>query len=62
MRHEQRTFSLADQHGFDWCLNKLEYYQETLGERFRPAWLLNKLVAANMHDYSTIIKTPQAVR
>ena len=54
--------SLAKDYGFAWCLDKLEYYRKAYGERFCPAWLLNKLVAANVHDYSVITKTPSVVR
>jgi 3-hydroxyacyl-CoA dehydrogenase len=54
--------SLAEEHGFAWCQDKLNYYEQAYGERFRPAWLLNKLVAANVHDYKALTKTPAYVR
>jgi len=54
--------SIARDKGLDWCLNQLESYQEIYGERFRPSWLLRKLVAGKIHDFSEIINAPQAVR
>lgn len=44
--------TLAEDKGFAWILNQLETYQAAYGERFRPAWLLRKLVRAGMHDFS----------
>ncbi len=51
--------SLAKEKGLEACLSKLEHYQKELGgdtasaERFRPAWMLAKLVRAQVHDFST---------
>jgi 3-hydroxyacyl-CoA dehydrogenase len=44
--------TLAEEKGFAWILNQLDTYHAAYGERFRPAWLLRKLVRAGMHDFS----------
>lgn len=54
--------SLARDKGFDWCLKELENYHEYYGERFRPAWLLRKLVRGGIHDFSSLHPTPVAAR
>lgn len=52
--------SLAKERGLDACLSQLEKYQSELGEdtaqaeRFRPAWMLKKLVRAQVHDFSVL--------
>lgn len=52
--------SLAKEKGLADCLAKLEHYQKELGgdtasaERFRPAWMLAKLVRAGIHDFSQL--------
>lgn len=43
--------SLAEEKGLAWCLSEMESYQATYPERFRPAWLLRKLVRAGLHDF-----------
>lgn len=50
--------SFAGDKGLAWCLKELEIYQGELGERFRPAWLLRKLVRAGIHDFSQAGKEP----
>lgn len=54
--------SLAREKGFDWCLNELESYQEIYGERFRPAWMLRKLVRGGIHDFNSLQQTPVGAR
>jgi 3-hydroxyacyl-CoA dehydrogenase len=54
--------SLAREKGFDWCLREMESYHEYYGERFRPAWLLRKLVRGGIHDFSTLHPTPVGAR
>lgn len=54
--------SIAKDKGLDWCLNQLESYQEVYGERFRPAWLLRKLVRGQVRDFCSATKAPAAVR
>ncbi|MDX2108472.1 MAG: 3-hydroxyacyl-CoA dehydrogenase NAD-binding domain-containing protein [Candidatus Melainabacteria bacterium] len=52
--------SLAKERGLDTCLLQLEKYQSELGgntpaaERFRPAWMLKKLVRAEVHDFDSL--------
>jgi len=54
--------TLAEDKGFAWCLNELESYEKIHGERFRPSWLLRKLVHAGVHDFSQLKLSPAAVR
>lgn len=54
--------SIAEEKGLDWCLKELEAYRAAYGERFRPAWLLRKLVKAGIHDFSKLEAAPLAVR
>lgn len=54
--------SLAKDKGFEWALRELESYHEYYGERFRPAWLLRKLVRGGIHDFSSLHPTPVAAR
>jgi 3-hydroxyacyl-CoA dehydrogenase len=54
--------SLAREKGFAWILKELETYHEYYGERFRPAWLLRKLVRGGIHDFSSLHPTPIAAR
>lgn len=44
--------TLASDKGLSWCLDELVAYQGELGERFRPAWMMKKLVRAGVHDFS----------
>lgn len=53
--------SLAQERGLDWCLRRLESYQTVHGERFRPAWVLRKLVRAGIHDFTDLAPQPVAV-
>lgn len=52
--------SLAEEKGFDWCLKQMESEQAIHGERFRPAWILPKLVRAQIHDFKTLNPEPVA--
>ncbi len=54
--------SLAREKGFAWILKELETYQEYYGERFRPAWLLRKLVRGGIHDFNSLHSAPVAAR
>lgn len=45
---------LAKKNGLAWCLNELNSYHKEQGERFRPSWLLSKLVGANIHDFDAL--------
>ena len=54
--------TLAKEKGLDWCLGRLDEYQHQFGERFRPSWLLRKLVRAKVHDLSNYGAAPVAVR
>jgi 3-hydroxyacyl-CoA dehydrogenase len=54
--------SLAREKGFDWCLKELESYHEYYGERFRPAWLLRKLVRSGIHDFASLHSAPVGAR
>lgn len=42
--------ALASDKGLSWCLDELNSYQAELGERFRPSWLIKKLVRAGVSD------------
>lgn len=53
--------SIAEAKGLAWCLSELESYQANLGERFRPSWLMRKLVCAKVHDFSSAKMIPVAV-
>ncbi len=53
--------ALAKEKGLAWCLQELNAYHQAKGERFRPAWLLVKLVGAQVHDFSELNKKPIAV-
>lgn len=53
--------SLAKDKGLDWCLNQLESQQAIHGERFRPAWILRKLVRGGIHDFTVLEPEPIAV-
>ncbi len=53
--------ALAKEKGLAWCLQELTAYHQAQGERFRPAWLLVKLVGAQVHDFSELNKEPIAV-
>ncbi|HEY9777354.1 MAG TPA: 3-hydroxyacyl-CoA dehydrogenase NAD-binding domain-containing protein [Planktothrix sp.] len=52
--------TIAKDKGLDWCLKELEQYQAVHGERFRPSWLLKKLVRAGVKDFSSL--EPATVR
>lgn len=57
--------AIAKEKGLAWCLNEINAYHKEQGERFRPSWLLGKLVGANVHDFSELTqdksKQPVAV-
>ncbi len=46
--------SLAQEKGMDWCLTQLDEYNKDLGERFRPSWLLRKLVRGGLKDFKAL--------
>jgi 3-hydroxyacyl-CoA dehydrogenase len=54
--------SLARDKGFAWTLQEMETYFQYYGERFRPAWLLRKLVRGGVHDFAELQKTPVGAR
>jgi 3-hydroxyacyl-CoA dehydrogenase len=54
--------TLAEEKGLDWCLKELNAYHQAYGERFRPSWLMRKLVKAGIHDFSKMETAPAAVR
>ena len=54
--------SLAEEKGLDWCLAELEAQQAIHGERFRPAWILRKLVRGGIHDFKALTNEPVAAR
>jgi 3-hydroxybutyryl-CoA dehydrogenase len=54
--------TIARDKGMEWCMDELETYRKALGERFRSAWLLKKLVRAGVKDFANIEPTPAAVR
>jgi 3-hydroxybutyryl-CoA dehydrogenase len=53
--------TIAEGKGLAWCLSELESYQSVYGERFRPSWLLRKMVSAGVRDFAGE-KAPLAVR
>lgn len=48
--------AIAKEKGLAWCLSEISAYHKEQGERFRPSWLLGKLVGANVHDFSELAK------
>jgi len=52
--------SLAEEKGLEWCLHELEAQQKIHHERFRPAWILPKLVRGGIHDFRALINEPVA--
>jgi len=52
--------SLAEEKGLEWCLGQLETEQVIHGERFRPAWILQKLVRGQIHDFKVLNPEPVA--
>jgi 3-hydroxyacyl-CoA dehydrogenase len=56
------VLSIASEKGLSWCLEEMETYSAGLGERFRPSWLLKKLVRAGVKDFSNMELAPAAVR
>lgn len=50
--------SLAEEKGLQWCLAELEAHQQIHGERFRPAWILRKLVRGGIHDFKALNPEP----
>jgi len=53
--------AIAKEKGLAWCLAEISAYEQEQGERFRPSWLLAKLVGAKIHDFSELNKKPIAV-
>jgi 3-hydroxybutyryl-CoA dehydrogenase len=54
--------TVASEKGLAFCLDELVQYQEALGERFRPSWLLKKLVRGGIKDFANLEPAPAAVR
>jgi 3-hydroxybutyryl-CoA dehydrogenase len=54
--------TVASEKGLSFCLDQLVDYQEALGERFRPSWLLKKLVRGGIKDFANLEPAPAAVR
>jgi len=54
--------TVAEDKGLDWCLKELDAYMASYGERFRPSWLLRKMVKAGIHDFGKLEAAPLAVR
>ena len=52
--------SLAQEKGLDWCLAQMQGEQAHHGERFRPSWLLRKLVRGQVHDFKALESEPVA--
>lgn len=59
---------IVKKNGLAWVLEQLNGYHKEQGERFRPSWLLSKLVGAQVHDFCELkaaktcqTKTPVAV-
>lgn len=53
--------TIAEDKGLPWCLDQLDSYHKELGERFRPSWLLRKMVGAGLRGFADLEKTPVAV-
>lgn len=53
--------TIAQDKGLAWCLEQLESYHRQYGERYRPSWLLRKMVRAGVNDFAGS-RTPAAVR
>jgi 3-hydroxyacyl-CoA dehydrogenase len=53
--------TIAEEKGLDWCLDKLDGYCRLHGERFRPSWLLRKLVRARIPSFAKFDMVPTAV-
>jgi 3-hydroxyacyl-CoA dehydrogenase len=54
--------TIANDKGLSWCLDEMETYFAALGERFRPSWLLKKLVRAGVKDFANLESAPAVVR
>ena len=54
--------SLAEEKGLEWCLTELESHEKIHGERFRPAWIVRKLVRGGIHDFKALSPEPVAAR
>ncbi|MGH9548921.1 MAG: 3-hydroxyacyl-CoA dehydrogenase family protein, partial [Terriglobales bacterium] len=59
---QRGLLTLARDKGLGWCLQELDQYHAALGERFRPSWLLHKLVRAGIKDFSNLEPAPATVR
>ncbi len=55
---QRGLISLAEEKGLEWCLNELETNEHEYGERFRPAWILRKLVRGGIHDFKALNPEP----
>jgi 3-hydroxyacyl-CoA dehydrogenase len=57
--------TIADEKGLDWVLAELNSYlyenAKAPNERFRPSWLISKLVGAKVNDFSGLHKKAVAV-
>lgn len=53
--------ALAKEKGLPWCLNELKAMQAHGEERFRPSWLMQKLVGAGVKDLHELDKKPVGV-
>lgn len=53
--------ALAKEKGLPWCLNELKSMQSHGEERFRPSWLMQKLVGAGVKDLHELDKKPVGV-
>lgn len=54
--------SLAEDKGFQWCLDELDAQQKIHGERFRAAWILRKLIRGGIPNFKTLSPEPVATR
>jgi 3-hydroxyacyl-CoA dehydrogenase len=52
--------SIAEEKGLSWCLEQLEAEHAIHGERFRAAWILQKLVRGQIHDFKALSPEPVA--